>query len=57
MSKKKKPAYIIGDDGEREVLCMHGIGHGRGVHTCDGCCSLLPLTTHPLLLPKDWKPK
>ena len=29
---------IIGDDGEIEVLCKHGIGHGKGVHTCDGCC-------------------
>lgn len=29
---------IIGDDGEIEVLCRHGVGHGKGVHTCDGCC-------------------
>ena len=29
---------IIGDDHEREVLCKHGIGHGYGMHTCDGCC-------------------
>jgi len=29
---------IIGDDGEIEVLCKHGIGHGKGRHTCDGCC-------------------
>jgi hypothetical protein len=31
--------FIIGDDGDREKLCAHGIGHGYGVHTCDGCCS------------------
>ena len=31
---------IIGDDGDRELLCEHGIGHSKtGVHTCDGCCS------------------
>ena len=29
---------IIGDDDEEEFLCTHGIGHGNGVHTCDGCC-------------------
>lgn len=30
--------HIIGDDGDREVLCEHGVGHGWNVHTCDGCC-------------------
>lgn len=29
---------IIGDDGDKEVLCKHGVGHGGGVHTCDWCC-------------------
>jgi hypothetical protein len=29
---------IKGDDGDVEQLCEHGIGHGVGVHTCDGCC-------------------
>lgn len=29
---------IIGDDGDRELLCEHGVGHGHNVHTCDGCC-------------------
>lgn len=27
--------YIIGDDGDREILCEHGVGHGFNVHTCD----------------------
>lgn len=33
-------ATIIGDDGDKEVLCKHGVGHSRGVHTCDStkCC-------------------
>lgn len=31
--------YITGDDGDREWLCEHGIGHGNNVHTCDGCCT------------------
>lgn len=22
-----------------ELICPHGIGHDRGVHGCDGCCS------------------
>jgi hypothetical protein len=35
MNKKQT---IIGDDGEIEELCPHGIGHGEGLHTCDGCC-------------------
>lgn len=30
---------IIGDDGDRELLCEHGVGHGHNVHTCDGCCA------------------
>lgn len=29
---------IIGDDGDTETACVHGIGHG-GRHTCDGCCT------------------
>jgi len=29
---------IIGDDGEKEWLCQHGVGHSENVHTCDGCC-------------------
>ena len=35
----KGRAYI-GDDGDKEWLCKHGVGHGFGVHTCDGekCC-------------------
>jgi hypothetical protein len=28
----------IGDDGDREWLCEHGIGHSKNIHTCDGCC-------------------
>jgi hypothetical protein len=35
MKKTNKPETIIGDDGEREFLCEHGIGHGNSVHTCD----------------------
>lgn len=34
----KQPKLIIGDDGDVEWLCPHGIGHGENVHTCDGCC-------------------
>lgn len=30
-----RPRTIIGDDGEREEMCAHGVGHGLGVHTCD----------------------
>lgn len=31
---------IIGDDGDVELLCEHGVGHSQtGVHTCDGCCA------------------
>jgi hypothetical protein len=29
---------IIGDDGELEWLCPHGVGHSPAPHTCDGCC-------------------
>jgi hypothetical protein len=29
---------MIGDDGDREWICDHGVGHGVNVHTCDGCC-------------------
>ena len=31
--------HIIGDDGDDEILCKHGIGHSAEVHSCDGCCS------------------
>lgn len=31
--------YMIGDDGDVEQACEHGVGHGRNVHTCDGCCA------------------
>jgi hypothetical protein len=36
------PKVIVGDDGDREVLCEHGVGHGYCVHTCDGakCCKI-----------------
>jgi hypothetical protein len=27
--------HALGDDGEMERLCEHGVGHGRGAHTCD----------------------
>ena len=26
---------------EEEILCPHGVGHGKGIHGCDGCCSKL----------------
>lgn len=29
---------IIGDDGQTEVLCKHGVGHSKNAHTCDYCC-------------------
>jgi len=22
-----------------EFACPHGVGHGRGVHACEGCCA------------------
>jgi len=31
--------FIIGDDGDVEELCEHGVGHSNEVHTCDGCCT------------------
>ena len=31
--------YIVGDDGDVEIICKHGVGHSDNVHTCDGCCS------------------
>lgn len=33
--------YELGVGFSDEVLCPHGIGHDRGVHGCDGCCSEL----------------
>jgi hypothetical protein len=48
---------IMGDDGDTEVLCEHGVGHSQQVHTCDGCCFRLPLAAHPLMLPRGWEPK
>ena len=45
---KLEPDEIIGDDGDREVLCEHGIGHSIYVHTCDGCCFRLPLAAHKM---------
>jgi hypothetical protein len=49
MTKEQKMTgkFIKGDDGEREELCIHGVGHG-GVHTCDGCCA-----TKEQTLPKE----
>lgn len=29
---------MIGDDGDIEWPCKHGVGHSEHVHTCDGCC-------------------
>lgn len=25
-----------------EAICPHGVGHHRGIHGCDGCCSTDP---------------
>ena len=36
---RSQKEWIIGDDGDKEWLCEHGVGHGDHVHTCDGCCS------------------
>jgi len=44
---------FIGDDGDEEWLCQHGVGHGENVHTCDGCC--LKAVSH--LAPKRVKTK
>ena len=33
---------IIGDDGDHEWLCPHGVGHSLALHTCDGCCGTDP---------------
>ena len=46
MAKRKSRPDIRGDDGEREWVCKHGVGHPyaktsiRSIHTCDGCCSV-----------------
>jgi hypothetical protein len=29
---------MVGDDGDRELVCIHNVGHSPEVHTCDGCC-------------------
>jgi hypothetical protein len=29
------------DKGNWEDVCVHGIGHEKGMHGCDGCCSEL----------------
>lgn len=42
MTKSKLVREIIGDDGDLEWLCPHGVGHGPHVHTCDGCCGTDP---------------
>ena len=34
--KRKKNRAMIGDDGDREWPCKHGVGHGNNVHTCCG---------------------
>jgi DNA-binding CsgD family transcriptional regulator len=36
--KELEGKKIVGDDGDIETLCEHGVGHGINVHTCDGCC-------------------
>ena len=30
---------MIGDDGDIEWPCKHGVDHSENIHTCDGCCS------------------
>ncbi len=30
------------DVGFVEAICPHGVGHHKGVHGCDGCCSTAP---------------
>lgn len=32
---------MIGDDGDIEWPCKHGVGHSENCHTCDGCCYMV----------------
>jgi len=32
------PFNRIAFSGHKEFECKHGIGHGLGIHGCDGCC-------------------
>lgn len=25
-----------------EAICVHGVGHHKGIHGCDGCCADWP---------------
>lgn len=49
MSKKQENEWTLTKgfrdmhgSGFVEASCFHGIGHHRGVHGCDGCCSTCP---------------
>jgi hypothetical protein len=33
---------VIGDDGDYEWVCPHGVGHSPNPHTCEGCCMRHP---------------
>lgn len=35
------PGGFSRSDYKNELTCAHGIGHGSGVHGCDGCCDIL----------------
>ncbi len=42
--RKYEPSSLFPFEGDEagfseEYLCEHGIGHEKGVHGCDGCCS------------------
>lgn len=42
-------SVIRGDEGFLEQTCKHGVGHGYGLHTCDGCCQKLPQKVQDIL--------
>ncbi len=42
--KHKWKRYFRDDKGIWEDVCEHGIGHDKGTHGCDGCCSEIFIT-------------
>lgn len=37
-SQLRRESYWTGPGYRGEYQCPHGVGHGRHVHGCDGCC-------------------
>jgi hypothetical protein len=38
LKKWKWPYLRVSFAGNKEYCCPHGVGHGEGIHGCDGCC-------------------